>query len=182
MKRYTYTCDRCGADIPEGERYRMQLADPEDLKKHTYLFEAKYGFDLCTHCAAQLMEYVTGAPISDDDGETAEVQQGTEESADRQQDKDAAVQQDETGEAQEETKDAEVQQVGEVQQDTDKTADGQQAGKRIGRPPVIDHGKVMALHDAGWSNEAIGAEMHLTEKQVRNVVDYESKKSAKCAE
>ncbi len=41
----------------------------------------------------------------------------------------------------------------------------------------LDAGKVMALHNAGWSNEEIAAEMKATERQIYQCIRYQNNKN-----
>ncbi|MCM1258443.1 MAG: helix-turn-helix domain-containing protein [Roseburia sp.] len=41
----------------------------------------------------------------------------------------------------------------------------------------LDAGKVMALHNAGWSNEEIAAEMKVTERQIYQCIRYQNNKN-----
>ncbi|MCD8208515.1 MAG: hypothetical protein LUD72_11300 [Bacteroidales bacterium] len=50
------------------------------------------------------------------------------------------------------------------------------APEEEGPKKKIDHGKIMALHDAGWKNKDIAAEMHLETSQVSQVIYQEGRK------
>lgn len=53
----------------------------------------------------------------------------------------------------------------------------EQAKKPAKKRVVLDVGKVMALHNAGWPNKEIAAEMHVTEKRIYQCIYRQTRKS-----
>lgn len=53
---------------------------------------------------------------------------------------------------------------------------GQKAEEKPKQRRAIDYGKIMALRDAGWSNEKIADEMHMTKSSVATAISTYKKK------
>lgn len=50
------------------------------------------------------------------------------------------------------------------------------SGKADPEKPKVDTGKIMALHNASWSNKEIAEEMGMTERQVYQCIYYQKRK------
>lgn len=61
----------------------------------------------------------------------------------------------------------------------DKTLSGKTKEKEAPKRKMLDTGKVMALSNAGWSNEKIAEEMKVSERQIYQCIRHQKNKKDK---
>ena len=148
-----YVCDTCGADLRVRKTLLKIFTVSELFGAETTLCSSEH--DLCENCAKKIRdaaerhswEEKQTAPREDPDEDAREVEDKTVEKA--------------------------VEDTEEKDQKTEKTK--RQQGERKERAIHVDHGKIIALRNAGWPVKEICAEMNLSSATVFNHLKMEKR-------
>ena len=142
-------CDRCGAEIAkEAQKYRVEIVAKRDADSDGYVEETIN--DLCDHCRKELHRFLS---LADYYWDTHDPSGG-----------DLPPEDDENDE----------KSVGGMKWIPEKTkAPARQQGERKKRADNVDHGKIIALRNAGWPVKEICAEMNLSSATVFNHLKME---------
>ena len=156
-------CDRCGAEIGQGEpKYKVIIGDnaPGAFRKMEEVID-----NLCSTCRMQLREFFRPTePV---------LTLFNTDKARKEAEEDFWATHDPSG-GDLPPEDDEKSVGGGTTQETKQPVDPtRQQGKRQKRAVNVDHGKICALRKAGWSVKEICAEMHISPATVFNHLKME---------
>ena len=143
-------CDRCGAEIEkEAQKYRVEIIANRDTNSDGYVEETIN--DLCDHCRKELHRFLSLADYYWDKHDPSGGDLPPEDDENDEKSVGGGIKW--------------------IPEKT-KAPARQQEGKRK-RAVNVDHGKIVALKNAGWPVKEICAEMHISPATVFNHLKME---------